>query len=202
VTALILFHTAASNVAVFSRVAMAFPDVRHVVRPDLLAAAEADGGLTTNVRRQAVEAMRAELRGERMICTCSTIGPAAEDLAGEGLPVRRADAMLAERAVADGGRVAVLYAVATTEASTRELFERVAAKSGNRTVVELVLVPDAWERFRNGEATAYYRAIAAAVDKLDEGFNVIALAQASMAPAAELCRRRMLTSPEASFPSD
>ncbi len=68
-------HTAESNVAVFEA---ARPDgvrLSHAVRPDLLAAAEAEG-LTAAIAAATVEALGA-LDGDAVLLTCSTLGPAA-----------------------------------------------------------------------------------------------------------------------------
>lgn len=197
---LTLFHTADSNAALFGAIAeSAGVKVRHVVRADLLAAAEAAGELSPAVRKAAVDSLRTAAGRGPVVCTCSTLGPAADDLADAGLAVRRVDRLLAERAVAGGGRIAVLYAVATTEGPTRELFERSARDSGAGAAIEMRLVSGAWDRFREGDAQGYARLIADAVGGLDDGYAAVALAQASMAPAAALCERPVLTSPGVLF---
>ena len=79
------------------------------------------------------------------------------------------------------------------EPPTGELFERCAPQVRS----EVELVPGAWDRFRAGDTEGYLDAIARhADDGGRRGFTTIALAQASMAPAAERCRNvRPLTSP-------
>ncbi|WP_417515084.1 Asp/Glu racemase [Minwuia sp.] len=198
---LVLFHTAESNVAVFDAAAQAAGfgrSMRHVVRADLLRAAEDAGGLTDEIRQRSADAMRRELTGA-LVCTCSTIGPGADDLSAEGMDVVRVDRALAEAAVKGASRVAVLFAVETTEGPTRDLFERVAEQMNPRASIEMVHVAGAWEKFRAGDADGYFQAIADRAAALDSGFDAIALAQASMAPAARLCQRKVLTSPGAVF---
>jgi hypothetical protein len=198
---LILFHTAESNIGVFeqaAREAGVERPLRHLMRDDLLKAAEAAGSLTDGVRADCREAMLAAGQGE-MVCTCSTIGPAADDLAAGGKDIRRVDRALAEAALKRGRRIAVLFAVATTEGPTRLLFEEVAAEANPDAVIEMIPVPDAWTIFRAGNADGYFKKIAACVDGLEETFDVIALAQASMAPAARQCQREVLTSPGVVF---
>lgn len=80
-------HTAASNAAVFDAACPAGVRLTHAVRPDLLAAAEAAGGLTPEIAAATAEALRG-LEGDAVLLTCSTLGPAA----GGAL---RADAALA-----------------------------------------------------------------------------------------------------------
>lgn len=200
---LILFHTAESNIAVFdeaAREAGIDRPLRHMLRDDLLRAAEDAGSLTDEVRADCREAMLAAGGGE-MVCTCSTIGPAADDLAADGAAVRRVDRALAEAALRTGNRIAVLFAVETTEGPTRNLFEAVAASMNPAARIEMIHVPGAWDTFRSGDAEGYFRKIADCIDRLEPGYDVIALAQASMAPAARLSQRDVLTSPGVVFAS-
>ncbi len=194
-------HTADSNVAVFDRelIDSGFPgvDLHHVVRADLLAAAEAAGGLTASVRADAAAALRA-LAGdyEGVLLTCSTLGSAVEDVKVVA-PVLRVDEALAREAVAIGGAIVALCAVSTTIGPTTELFERATADTSATVVVRLV--EGAWDRFRAGDMAGYHALVARAADDAREsGANAVALAQASMAPAAELCTRQpVLSSPAA-----
>lgn len=77
-------------------------------------------------------------------------------------------------------------------------FADAAKRSGSDSDVEVRLVQGAWRLFRAGEKTAYLAAIAAAADEAyKNGTSVVALAQASMAGAAELVThaQKPLTSP-------
>jgi hypothetical protein len=193
-------HTAESNVAVFQLAALGLgAELSHEVRPELLARAEADGGLTYEVRTQTAAVLRGLVAGaDAVLLTCSTLGPAVEDVAA-GVPVLRVDAALAREAVARAGDgwVVVLCAAPTSVAPTRALFEAAAAGTGGRIAIRVI--PCAWDAFRAGDITAYHRIIAGAVDAAyAEGATTIALAQASMAGAAAYCRLGTpLTSPAA-----
>jgi hypothetical protein len=123
------------------------------------------------------------------LCTCSTLGAAAERLAQEiKTPVVRIDRPMAESAVAHGGRVALVVAIDATLAPTRQLFEECAAHAGSG--VTLVDAPclDAWERFEAGDHAGYLGRVARHVRGLADDVDVVVLAQASMAPAADLVR--------------
>ena len=194
-------HTAESNIAIFeaARRHLRLNDVvlRHRVRADLLAAAEKAGGPTDLILRRAAAELGALAGGaDAVLLTCSTLGPAAAMTAAATLvPVLRVDQALAHEAVKGGGTVIVLCAAGTTIAPTRALFERAALAAGAE--VEVRLVPGAWERFKAGEAQSYLAMIADAADvAAREDATTVALAQASMAGAAALCREaRPLTSP-------
>lgn len=194
-------HTADSNISTFeaARRQLRLDDVvlRHRVRADLLAAAETAGGPTQPILERAAAELRALAVGaDAVLLTCSTLGPAAAVAqARTPVPVLRVDLALAEEAVRNGGIVIALCAAGTTIAPTRALFEQAALATGAE--VEVRLVPGAWERFKAGDQQFYLSMIAEAAEiAAGEGLASIALAQASMAGAAALCREaRPLTSP-------
>jgi len=197
-------HTAESNIQVFddALATSGLTDVvlRHVVRADLLAAAEQTGGLTPIISRQTGQVLR-ELcdEADAVLLTCSTLGPAAEAVApNAAAPILRVDAALAADAVKGGGSVAVFCAVETTVEPTRLLFERAAQATGAK--IAMHLVPGAWKVFKAGDRDRYLGMIAqAADDAAAAGATQVALAQASMADAADLAtgHQRPLTSPTA-----
>ncbi|MFQ5567608.1 MAG: hypothetical protein ACE5EU_14745 [Paracoccaceae bacterium] len=181
-------HTAESNVAVFEAARPEGVTLSHAVRPDLLAAAEAEG-LTPGIAAATAEALVA-LDGDAVLLTCSTLGPAAE-AAG----ALRADAALAEAATAGGGTVEVLCAAPGTLTATAELFGAAAERSGARVTIRLV--PGAWALFHAGDHAGYAALIAR--DAQASRAGVVALAQASMAPAAGLAGRPVLSVPAAAL---
>ncbi len=183
-------HTAESNVAIFEAARPDGVSLSHAVRPDLLAAAEADG-LTPDIAAATAQALGALRDGaDAVLLTCSTLGPAAGPAGAFS-----ADAALAEAATAAGGTVEVLCAAPATLTATAELFGAAAARSGARVTIRLV--PGAWRLFHAGDHPAYAERIAR--DAEASRADVVALAQASMAPAAQLTERSMLTCPQAAL---
>lgn len=190
-------HTAQSNADLFASQAPDGVTMTHLVRPDLLANAEAAGGLTAEIRAETAALLHDLAQdADAVLLTCSTIGPAAADAGA-----LRVDTALARQAVAQAGNgwVIVLCAAPTTVEPTRALFEAAAEGTGARIATRVI--PCAWDAFKSGNARAYHGIIAQAADAAyAEGATTIALAQASMAPAAALCRLgRPLTSPEAAL---
>jgi hypothetical protein len=197
-------HTADSNIAVFEAAArqlgLADGALHHDVRADLLAAAEQAGMVTPEIAAQTAEALlRLSNGADAVILTCSTLGPVAESAADQSaIPISRADAALAKRAVSAGGRVVVLCAVGTTVPPTTPLFTK-AAMQAPACEIDVRLVSGAWALFKAGDLAGYHAAIAAAADQAYvEGATVVALAQSSMAGAALLvkCGPTPLTGPE------
>lgn len=160
-------------------------ELRHLVRPELLERA----------RREGADAVVAEVAGavgeaaagaRAVLCTCSTIGGAAEAAgARAGVPVLRVDRPMAA-AAARYGRVVVVAAVASTLAPTADLIRDEARAAGSGAPrVRTVLVEGAWERFEAGDRDGYLDAVARAVTALNEAdADAVVLAQASMADAA------------------
>jgi Asp/Glu/hydantoin racemase len=174
-------HTADAHVATFHALVAerGHRDV-HLVDATLLADAR-ERGVDAVLEERLAERLR-ELAGrgpDVIVCTCSTLSGHAERIP-VAVPVLRIDRPMAERAVAIGGRIAVVAAVESTLAPTRELLLECAAGA------DVVIAPclDAWALFEAGDQAGYLRAIAAHARTLDA--DVIVLAQASMAPAAEL----------------
>lgn len=117
---IVCLHTAASNVAVFEAAVLAGGlegvGLRHVVRADLLAAAELAGGLTPAIVAETGAALVGLCAGaDAVLLTCSTLGPAAAVAAvGAAVPILRVDAPLADEVARDGGTVVVVLCAAGT----------------------------------------------------------------------------------------
>ncbi|MFD6227519.1 aspartate/glutamate racemase family protein [Streptomyces sp. NPDC060232] len=193
---LALLHTSPVHVPVFDALRDRHHPgavLRHLVVPELLDRARADG--PRSVAPALRELLAAAGRGPVLV-TCSTIGATAEALAPAlGATVLRVDRPMAAAAVRAGPRIAVLAALASTLAPTAELL---AEEAGGRPVsVVTHLVPGAWESFEAGDTARYLSQVAAAADAVT-GADVIVLAQASMAGAAE---RAMTATPVLSSPA-
>ena len=98
----------------------------------------------------------------------------------------RIDRAMADRAVTLGPRVLVLAALASTLEPTQQLIESSCARANARIAARYLLVEDAWQYFVAGNRDAYCQAIARKIQAEAKQADVIVLAQASMAPAAEL----------------
>ncbi|WP_264031384.1 aspartate/glutamate racemase family protein [Cellulosimicrobium sp. SH8] len=182
-------HTADVHVATFGAlVDEVAPGQGHVHRVDVPLLDDARAGAPTGERVRAhVDALVAA-GASVVVCTCSTLGPVAAEVGGAGVPVLRVDRPLAEAAVRDGGRVAVVVALASTLGPTTELLADAARRSGATVELDPVVCADAWADFEAGDLAAYLRGVAGAVRGAvaRRDVDVVVLAQASMAPAAAL----------------
>lgn len=181
---LTLLHTSPLHVPVFDGLRDGHHPgavLRHLVVPELLDRARADGPRSV---APALRELLAAAGPHPVLVTCSTIGATAEALGPAiGVPVLRVDRPMAAAAVRTGPRIAVLAALASTLAPTAELL---AEEAGGRPVsVVTHLVPGAWESFEAGDTARCLSRVAEAADAVT-GADVIVLAQASMAGAADL----------------
>lgn len=120
-----------------------------------------------------------------ILCTCSTLGPAAETAADLAeMPVLRVDRPMMEAALDRGPCIAVAACLASTIGPTRALLERVAGERRVRPEVSEILLAEAWPHFTAGDRAAYATAIAQGLARAAPEVDAVVLAQASMAPAA------------------
>ncbi|WP_262406288.1 aspartate/glutamate racemase family protein [Protaetiibacter sp. SSC-01] len=162
----------------------------HVVDAELLATAIRWG--VDDTVDAAVEkhiAHLAEEGADAVLVTCSSIGESVEKAAARAaLPVVRVDARMAADAIAaagPGGRIAVLATLAATLGPTGRILERAAAEAEQPPVVTATVVPDAADARSAGDTARHDRLVADAVRAAAAEADVIVLAQASMATAAD-----------------
>ncbi|MDR2347683.1 MAG: aspartate/glutamate racemase family protein [Bifidobacteriaceae bacterium] len=196
-----LVHTVPGLVAELDELtAQALPEARrvHVADPALLRRA-LDEGVTAWVVDQVTAHVRhlARIGVGAVLLTCSSIGEAAAP-AGRalGLPVSRIDTPMVNAAVglalAPGarGRVGLLATLASTVAPTRRLIHLAASRrtapAGGEVRVTARVVEGADAARRAGRTDQADRLVAAAAGQLGAEVDVVVLAQASMAGAAEL----------------
>jgi len=192
-------HTSPVHVPTFDQLMRELaPDLRvtHVVREDLLADAQAEGAdnppLVARIRQAMGDAGASG--ASVVVCTCSTIGGAAEDAGVPGgAHAARIDRAMADQAVRHGGKVLLVAALQSTLAPTAALLQSSADRVGVRIEIELLVVAGAWPHFQAGRHGDYIAAITDAVAQADVEAGVVVLAQASMAPAAERLAERGIT---------
>lgn len=189
---LAFLHTSAVHIPRFQRLMHEFaPElrVRHEVAEHLLAEARCRGSVGAELRARVWQAMHAAATTGAgvVVCTCSTIGGAAVevDTAGRFVAMRIDEAMMA-RAVELGPRVLVVAALADTMQPTTALLEQVAERLGVDVSITPLLVDDAWPAFMAGDMHGYCTLLANAIRQHAARIDVVLMAQASMAPAADL----------------
>lgn len=203
-----MFHTAPALVAVFDSLAKELAPgivLTHTVREDLLKSAIECGSATPQIIDAAADAMRAEFRlgADAVICTCSTIGEAA-DVANmtSDRPVLRIDRPMARESVRTASRILVLATVGTTIAPTVALIGTEAKAAGREPDIDSIVLERARQLFLSGDVEAYLDAVAEGIAAATLDADLVVLAQASMAAALSLVGKTevpILTSPRIGF---
>ncbi|KIC36834.1 hypothetical protein [Leisingera sp. ANG-M7] len=187
---LTLLHTAEVHVETFRALAPR-ADLNQQVRTDWLERAQ--GGI--DVRLEAEIAAAIARADGPVLCTCTTLGPAAEKAGAT-----RIDWPMMQEAARTGGPVLMAYCLeSTAEPSEALLRHAFGARDPELTCLEL---GQHWPLFEAGDSAGFAAAVAEdvaeALAAMD--FACVVLAQASMAGAAELLRERtrvpVLASPE------
>lgn len=170
----------------------------HVVDAELLARARTIGvdELVQNRLASHVQHLR-EDGVDAVLVTCSSLGDATEHAAtGEGAPVVRVDAAMAEHAVALAERsateraatarprITVLATVQATIGPTTGILQRAAGMRGADVDIVTRVLDDALTARESGDQPRHDAMIAEAVTVAGADSDVIVLAQASMADAA------------------
>ncbi|MFC7460266.1 Asp/Glu/hydantoin racemase [Hydrogenophaga defluvii] len=187
---LAFLHTSPSHVPTFEAlVQRVAPGVRvaHHVREDLLDYARVYGPDDPALVQQVQEAMRsaATSGAQVVVCTCSSIGAAAETtVTGGQFLAQRVDRAMADHAARSGTRLWLVAALPSTVAPTRALIEDSAQRIGMPVALESLVVDSAWPHFLRDDQSAYIDAIVEAVRGVASVSDTVVLAQASMAAAA------------------
>jgi len=174
------------------------PDLKasHLVREDLLADAQREGTAGAPLIARIEKAMKDAGAGGAavVVCTCSTIGGVAEAMdPGTGFKAARIDRAMADQAVGDGRPVLLVAALEGTLGPTRSLLQTSAERLGTSPHIETLVVEQAWQHFLSGEQARYIQAIVDAVVAANAASCIVVLAQASMAPAAQVLAARGIT---------
>jgi len=191
---LAFLHTAHVHVETFGLLAQqldASIPVRHEVRPSLLATALIPGVTTTFVQSAVSDVVHELARdgAKVVLCTCSTIGGAAETTVVPGCTVLRIDRPVAETAIASGRRILLVAALPTALEQTRALLREVAALQRHSPKIIELLCEHAWNHFSAGDTSGYLTEVVNAINSSVTADDVVLLAQASMAPVAQLIHR-------------
>jgi len=183
-------HTSPVHIPTFTALLESIdPSARatHFIDEALLRDAREQGHDSPAIVRRVQEAVRtaADTGAPVVVCTCSTIGAAAEATpTNERFTAKRVDRAMADAAARSGPNILVFAALQSTLRPTSDLIRDSAERLGLTVKVSEHHVSDAWQHFEQGNLAAYYSEIELEVRSLLPGPNVVVLAQASMAPAS------------------
>ena len=153
----------------------------HKVLPDLLAKARSHG--LAHVRAEAHAALAELAAADAVVCTCSTLGPIADEVSRRHAHVFRIDRPAMELACTIGPDILVALCLDSTLAATLDLLADCADTAGRVVTPRVVLCAQAWPHFERGDYDSFANSIAAQIRSAVAGAAVpdaILLAQASM----------------------
>jgi len=185
-------HTADVHVETFDRLFEKLDnsiELTHRVEPNLLSRAR-DEGLEA-VRDDTLGILRDLSVADAVVCTCSTLGPLADDISQSIGHVFRIDRPVMESACKDGENILVAICLESTRDATLALLTQCAAQLGRNISPQIVLCQEAWPFFETGDIASFAAEIAKAVKteiSRRPKTDCIVLAQASMRVAEGLLR--------------
>jgi Asp/Glu/hydantoin racemase len=123
-----------------------------------------------------------------ILITCSAFGPAIDRLA-EALPVPvlKPNEAMFQAAIAQGSRIGMLATFAPAVSTMTDEFDAYVAQSGSSATLTTIVVDNAMDRLRQGDAETHNRLIAARAAELSH-CDAIMLAHFSTSRAASVVR--------------
>jgi Asp/Glu/hydantoin racemase len=136
-----------------------------------------------------------------ILVTCSAFGPAIDRMIETlPIPVLKPNEAMFQAAIAQGGRVGMLATFGPAVGTMTEEFEEFVVRSGRPASLDTVLVADAMDLLKRGDAESHNRLVAGRAPEL-AGHDAIMLAHFSTSRAAEAVRKvvdvPVLTAPHA-----
>jgi Asp/Glu/hydantoin racemase len=136
-----------------------------------------------------------------ILITCSAFGPAIDRLAASlPIPVLKPNEAMFQAAIARGQRIGMLATFGPSVGTMTDEFDEFVAGNGRPATLTTVLVPDAIDLLKRGDAESHNRLVAARAPELAD-HDAIMLAHFSTSRAAQAVRRvvdiPVLTAPDA-----
>lgn len=136
-----------------------------------------------------------------ILITCSAFGPAIDRMDEElPLPILRPNEAMFREAIGAGSRIGMLATFAPAVATMEEEFRQFAAEADADATLDTIVVPDAMDRLREGDAESHNRLVAEAAPRFAD-HDAVMLAHFSTSRAADSVRNDVdvpvLAAPEA-----
>lgn len=161
----------------------------HILDSGLIGDIIAAGGMTSQLEKRlnALFTAAAATEPDVVVCTCSSIGEAAESFAKEHPEANmlRVDYPMAKYAAEHAKKVAVLATLATTVDPSVRLVERLAAEAGREVEVVSAVAEGAFAAMISGNMEAATAAVVKTAKEKCQDADVVLLAQASMSNFAD-----------------
>lgn len=135
----------------------------------------------------------AAMEADGILVTCSAFGPAIDRLAGSvDRPVLKPNEAMFHAAVAAGTNIGMLATFGPSVPTMTDEFDEYIASVGSKATLTTIVVPDAIDRLRAGDADTHNRLVAEYAPRL-AGCDAIMLAHFSTSRAAAAVRATVAT---------
>lgn len=125
-----------------------------------------------------------DMKPAGILVTCSAFGPAIDQLSRElDIPVLKPNEAMFRAAIAQGSRIGMLATFGPAVATMTDEFDEFVAASGCNATLKTILIADAIDLLRKGDADAHNRLVSARAHELSD-CDVIMLAHFSTSRAA------------------
>ena len=145
------------------------------------------GAITPELtRRMCLYVLAAESMGvDAIFSTCSSLGPTM-DVARKlvRVPIVKIDEAMAQKAAAEGNRIAVLATARSTLKPTAQLIEEKSSEAGRPVTVREALCPGAFEILMQGQVQQHDDLVAQKAREAAQWADTLVLAQATLARLA------------------
>jgi Asp/Glu/hydantoin racemase len=203
---LALIHTASFLSNVFGDLCTdIMPDVKtfNIVDESLIGNTIDAGHLTPVTSKRVAQYIQSaeEAGADVILVTCSSIGPAVEAARPfVNVPVLRIDEPMADLAVQTGNRIGVIATLSTTLEPTIALVESRAKKQNKNPEIIPHLCDGAFQAVISDDTDTHDRIVSQGLRELMAKFDVVVLAQASMARVVDTLTNEEKTVPILSSP--
>lgn len=198
---LTIIHTTLATTATISEMIQElFPkhfDIVNIMDDSLLNDIKISGRISSSVIERFIQyaCIAKNNQSDAILLACSSLGKAA-DITRDilDIPIYKIDEPMADKAVEAGNKILVLGTVKSTLEPTSRLIE--SKRKTQSQIITCTLIPDVFELYR-ADRKLHDRKIAKVIEEHLNMYDVIVLAQASMANAVEYLevgKNKILTS--------
>ena len=126
-----------------------------------------------------------------ILFTCSSFTPYVDKIAQLiPVPVLSSDISMLNLAVETGEKIGVIATIDVAGPTTKRMLEKVGAKKGKEIAIKIYSLLDAFVALQNGKQDVHDQMILRKIENIYESYDVILLAQYSMARVYELLPER------------
>ena len=178
-------HTASVHIKTFTTILNALApqlNIHHVVDESLLTHAQQYGVDSTLEAKLNVHLSKLSLQSKVIVITCSSIGEMAENIGLlNNCIIQRIDRAMADYAVQNGKNILVVASLESTLAPTYDLLKSSSLTIESHPKISIQCIDNAWDNFLAGNMDEYYSNIIKVLKLSEANYDLIVLAQASMA---------------------